>query len=359
MAILHQQVLPHQNHPSNSMKKTHHDASDDHHDAGASSDAESSTTSSSSTWSSSSTVVATTNDASSSSASSPAGKKSYKQQQQQQQHNIQNDNNKATKAPSRRRPRKHSHNNKKTSPTLPLPSPPRRTCYALDCEMVGVGFDGLDSILARVTLVGWDGMVVYDAYVTPTEPVVDYRTYVSGITSEILERHGQPFAKVRSDVQQLLRGMNGGDDEEEGDNDNDRAALLVGHALKNDLRALQLDHPWHLVRDTAKYPPYQQKTSSSCPRKAAPRKLADLARDKLGRNIQIPGQPHCPIEDAIAALDLYKAERKTWERVVEYNVRKTEEIVRRQQQEQQNLQLQQLPLEQPPQLPISPFPSAE
>ena len=47
--------------------------------------------------------------------------------------------------------------------------------------MVGVGADGSDSILARVSIVNLYGKCVYDKYVKPTEKVTDYRTEVSGI----------------------------------------------------------------------------------------------------------------------------------------------------------------------------------
>lgn len=51
----------------------------------------------------------------------------------------------------------------------------------MDCEMVGVGPKGEDSILARVSIVNQFGKCVYDKYVKPTEKVTDYRTAVSGI----------------------------------------------------------------------------------------------------------------------------------------------------------------------------------
>lgn len=54
-------------------------------------------------------------------------------------------------------------------------------CLALDCEFVGIGKDGADNALARVSLVNFHGGVVYDKYVKPSEPVTDYRTAVSGI----------------------------------------------------------------------------------------------------------------------------------------------------------------------------------
>jgi len=55
---------------------------------------------------------------------------------------------------------------------------------AIDCEMVGVGPDGEDSILARVSIVNQFGKCIYDKYVRPTEEVTDYRTAVSGIRPE-------------------------------------------------------------------------------------------------------------------------------------------------------------------------------
>ena len=51
----------------------------------------------------------------------------------------------------------------------------------MDCEMVGVGYGGNRSILARVSLVDRDGRCIYDRHVKPTETVTDYRTAVSGI----------------------------------------------------------------------------------------------------------------------------------------------------------------------------------
>lgn len=52
---------------------------------------------------------------------------------------------------------------------------------ALDCEMVGVGADGVESALARVSIVNQHGHCVYDKFVDPGEKVTDYRTQYSGI----------------------------------------------------------------------------------------------------------------------------------------------------------------------------------
>lgn len=58
---------------------------------------------------------------------------------------------------------------------------------AIDCEMVGVGPNGEDSALARVSIVNFNGAVLLDAYVKPLEKVTDYRTHVSGIEPKHLE----------------------------------------------------------------------------------------------------------------------------------------------------------------------------
>lgn len=55
---------------------------------------------------------------------------------------------------------------------------------AIDCEMVGIGPGGDDSMLARVSIVNQFGKCIYDKYVKPTEEVTDYRTEVSGIRPE-------------------------------------------------------------------------------------------------------------------------------------------------------------------------------
>lgn len=51
----------------------------------------------------------------------------------------------------------------------------------MDCEMVGVGSDAKQHMLARVSLVNSHGNVICDKFVAPQEVVKDYRTAVSGI----------------------------------------------------------------------------------------------------------------------------------------------------------------------------------
>ena len=47
--------------------------------------------------------------------------------------------------------------------------------------MVGVGIDGKESMLARVSIVNSFGDTVYDSFVAPMQKVVDYRTEFSGV----------------------------------------------------------------------------------------------------------------------------------------------------------------------------------
>eukprot|EP00955_Chlamydomonas_euryale_P008765 93476-Chlamydomonas_euryale.AAC.1 len=61
---------------------------------------------------------------------------------------------------------------------------------AMDCEMVGVGPDGVRSALARVCLVNDDGNVLMDSHVRPKERVTDFRTWVSGVKPEHLFGEG-------------------------------------------------------------------------------------------------------------------------------------------------------------------------
>jgi hypothetical protein len=79
---------------------------------------------------------------------------------------------------------------------------------AIDCEMVGVGIDGSESSLARVSLVDYHGVVQLDEYVKQREKVVDYRTRYSGIRDAdmvkgTLSRRSSVVALVNHNVNQL------------------------------------------------------------------------------------------------------------------------------------------------------------
>ncbi|NXQ53356.1 REXO4 exonuclease, partial [Anthoscopus minutus] len=158
---------------------------------------------------------------------------------------------------------------------------------AMDCEMVGVGPKGEDSILARVSIVNQFGKCVYDKYVKPTEKVTDYRTAVSGIRPQNINT-GEDFRTVQKEVAEILKGR-----------------ILVGHALRNDLKVLLLDHPQKKIRDTQRYKPFKQRVKSSRP------SLKLLCERLL--SVQVQTAEHSSVQDAQAAMRLYTLEKKKWE----------------------------------------------
>ena len=192
---------------------------------------------------------------------------------------------------------------------VPLSLEGQARYVALDCEMVGVGYRGHASSVARVTLVGWNGETIYDEFLRQDREVTDYRTFVSGITAHDLESAELSLEECRSQLLELLEGK-----------------VLIGHALKNDLKALDIQHPWYMTRDTAKYEPFQQVRFDDGV--LWPRKLKDLVKEKLQRDIQVEGKPHSAHEDALAALDLYRRVRRKWEKAIDYKIQKTKEIER-------------------------------
>ncbi|NXS09382.1 REXO4 exonuclease, partial [Neodrepanis coruscans] len=161
---------------------------------------------------------------------------------------------------------------------------------AMDCEMVGVGPKGEDSIVARVSIVNQFGKCIYDKYVKPTEKVTDYRTAVSGIRPQNINT-GEDFKTVQKEVAEILKGR-----------------ILVGHALRNDLKVLFLDHPQKKIRDTQRYKPFKERVKSSRP------SLKLLCEALL--NVKVQTAEHCSIQDAQAAMRLYTLEKKKWEAAV-------------------------------------------
>uniref|UniRef100_A0A2M4AYG9 RNA exonuclease 4 n=1 Tax=Anopheles triannulatus TaxID=58253 RepID=A0A2M4AYG9_9DIPT len=159
---------------------------------------------------------------------------------------------------------------------------------ALDCEMVGVGMDAKEHMLGRVSLVNEHGEVLVDCHVKPQRPVIDYRTQISGIRPEHMEA-GFDFAPVRELVRKLIRGR-----------------ILVGHALRNDLAVLNLRHPKHNIRDTARYKPICKKIHAH----GTP-SLKTLAKELLRMDIQ--EGTHDSVEDARAAMKIYLLFEKGWE----------------------------------------------
>ncbi|KAJ7511434.1 ribonuclease H-like domain-containing protein [Mycena galericulata] len=159
---------------------------------------------------------------------------------------------------------------------------------ALDCEMVGVGPEGTESALARVSVVNFHGAVLLDAFVRPRERVVDYRTEWSGVRERDMV-NARPFAEVQSSVAALLK---------------DR--ILVGHAVFNDLKALLLPHPRPQTRDTQAYAARFGLTKS---KRIA---LRHLVQQEVG--VAIQGGEHSSVTDARATMAIFRLHRREWER---------------------------------------------
>lgn len=171
---------------------------------------------------------------------------------------------------------------------------------AMDCEMVGVGFKGSDSVLARVSIVNHFGHCVYDKYVKAREKVTDYRTAVSGIRASDIE-NANDFKLVQKEVSDILNKR-----------------ILVGHAIRHDLKVLFLDHPKRMIRDTSTYKPFRALFGGRTP------SLKNLSARMLGVSVQ-QGE-HSSVQDAQAAMRLYTMFRKDWEK--DSNMRSIKNVVR-------------------------------
>ena len=176
---------------------------------------------------------------------------------------------------------------------------------ALDCEMVGTGLKGFESILARVSVVNFHGIELMDVYVKPTRKVVDYRTAVSGVTAGHLcaakedpsvNIYGDPLLTLPELQARLIPLLH--------------ERIVVGHALNNDFAALLLssNHPRRLIRDTSRYTPFRALANGRSP------SLKMLAARILG--VRIQSSAHDSVDDARVAMLLYRSVKSQWENAI-------------------------------------------
>jgi len=180
----------------------------------------------------------------------------------------------------------NDNNNTNNDVTSFFPDPSEYV--ACDCEMVGVGA-GRVSALARASLVNWNGKVIYDKFVRPKGKITDYRTRVSGVRKRDMDA-AVNFDRAQREVKELLHGK-----------------ILVGHALKNDVEALKIKHPAHMVRDSALYRPLLKRNALG---KWQANSLKNLSK-LLGHNIQ--SGEHSSVEDARASMMVFRKHRDAWE----------------------------------------------
>lgn len=158
---------------------------------------------------------------------------------------------------------------------------------ALDCEMVEGA--SVEHMLARVSIVDYEGRVLYDAYVKPREEVTDYRTSITGLTKEILRRRGEQFEVVQKRVIEILKDK-----------------IVIGHAIHHDLEALDLPRPEDSrIRDTCLFPALRPPNRKQTP---SLRLLCEYWLDK-----KVQDGAHSSVEDARVTMNLFKKFRVEWD----------------------------------------------
>ncbi|KAL1370888.1 hypothetical protein HN51_001080 [Arachis hypogaea] len=156
--------------------------------------------------------------------------------------------------------------------------------FAVDCEMV-LCEDGTEA-LVKVCVVDHNLEVKLNELVKPEKEIVDYRTEITGVSSQDLVAVTCSLSDIQKSMKKLL--ANG--------------AILVGHSLHNDLRVLKVYHV--RVVDTAYI---FQSSDGSLHRRPS---LNNLCKTVLGYEVRKDGAPHNCLDDARAAMELFLARIK-------------------------------------------------
>ncbi|KAI0313186.1 hypothetical protein OF83DRAFT_1065920 [Amylostereum chailletii] len=160
---------------------------------------------------------------------------------------------------------------------------------SISCICVSAGPDSTTSMLVHIAIADYRGNEIIDCFVKPTMSITDYRTIEP---TDISSAFALPFNVVQARVAHFI------DDK-----------VIVGHSLWKDLSVLGIPHPAVNTRDVALYQPFHDALSSEC--------LVGLQTLiwKFMRRCCQQGMIH-PLENARAALDLYRSEEIQWKSVI-------------------------------------------
>ncbi|KAI0734630.1 ribonuclease H-like domain-containing protein [Fomitopsis betulina] len=174
--------------------------------------------------------------------------------------------------------------------------PTQDLILGVSCTCVGCGPGGGTPMIARVAIVNCQGQTVYDTYVQPTTQVSDHRTGTTGIEPGQLDgaNGAKPFSEVQLHVARIIKGK-----------------VIVGHSLWLDLSVLGIPHPAVNTRDIALYQPFKNTLRGSANQVIG---LQTLMWHLMRRRVQ-DGKIDA-LENARAALDLYRSHGTEWESAV-------------------------------------------
>ena len=184
-----------------------------------------------------------------------------------------------------------------------------KNVVALDCEVVSCHPSLSPNrkkkevlVAAHCAIVDYNCEVLYDSYICPDEPVVDYRSI-----SKSKVDNGTPLKKAKEEIVAILKDKK-----------------LIIHDATKDLDYLKFNKLYRLwigawrgirwsIRDTSTCTLLQKRAEDAgvtvgCPNAS----LKDLAKGVLKKTVQ-KKKPHNPVHDACTAMELYKCVEEEWE----------------------------------------------
>ena len=151
---------------------------------------------------------------------------------------------------------------------------------ALDAEMLICV--GEEKQIGRLSIVNYNRVTLYDSFFKPSKRVKSYLTEFSGLTALNTSR-APTFEDEKAKIAEILKGK-----------------TIVGHSLGMDRKVLTLEWESKMQRDISNFPIFKKNS-----RKV---KLKTLSEKFL--RLEIQHGRHSSVEDARAALELYKLYRK-------------------------------------------------